>query len=267
MTIAKTAFKPVILRFDSLPSTNTEAAEQARRGAKEGLCVVAREQTEGRGREGRVWISPAGAGLYLSIVLRPGRLAMRLWPLLTLMAALAVRETLVVEFDLETDIKWPNDIVIGERKLAGILAEAIETPAGPAIILGIGINLDDRSFPAELNGIATSVSAATGQAPDAERLMQSLIGALDRRYQSLQAANGGEATIREWSHQSSYARDRRVRVGLRTETFDGWTRGLEPDGALRVETDQGEIKIVRAGDVTSVRSAGTTAAESLTSNH
>ncbi|HYJ47590.1 MAG TPA: bifunctional biotin--[acetyl-CoA-carboxylase] synthetase/biotin operon repressor, partial [Pyrinomonadaceae bacterium] len=86
----KTSLRPVILRFDSLPSTNTEAARQAAKGAPEGLCIVAREQTRGRGRQERVWISPAGAGLYFSIVLRPKSLAMQSWSLLTLMAALAV---------------------------------------------------------------------------------------------------------------------------------------------------------------------------------
>jgi len=255
MTIDGTALRPVILRFDSLPSTNTEAAGQARLGAKEGLCVVAREQTDGRGREGRVWISPAGAGLYLSMVLRPLRLAMRQWPLLTLMAALAVHDALAEECALETDIKWPNDIVVEERKLGGILAEAIETQVGPAVILGIGINLEDRSFPAELSGVATSVLAATGHASEGERLMRSLISAIGKRYKALQAVGGFEETVREWSKHSTYALDRRVRVSLRAETFDGWTRGLEPDGALRVETDQGEMRIVRAGDVTSLRSA------------
>src|SRR4051812_48961889 len=116
----KTSLRPVILRFDSLPSTNTEAAQQAAQGAPEGLCVVAGEQTRGRGRSGRVWISPAGAGLYFSIVLRPGQLEMQSWPLLTLMAALAVHDALQSACALETDIKWPNDIIAGERKLCGI---------------------------------------------------------------------------------------------------------------------------------------------------
>jgi BirA family biotin operon repressor/biotin-[acetyl-CoA-carboxylase] ligase len=247
------SLRPVILRFDSLPSTNTEAARQAMQGAPEGLCIVAREQTKGRGRQERIWISPAGAGLYFSIVLRPERLQMQSWPLLTLMAALAVHDALGEACALCADIKWPNDIIANERKLCGILAETVETGTGRAVILGIGINLDDRAFPPELKEIATSVSSLTGSEPDAEALLQSLVHAIKRRYKILQSPGGSAETIGEWSERSSYAHDARVRVSLPTEIFDGWTRGLEPDGALRVETEQGEIRIVRAGDVTSLR--------------
>ncbi|MDQ3821010.1 MAG: biotin--[acetyl-CoA-carboxylase] ligase, partial [Acidobacteriota bacterium] len=151
----KPILRPVILRFDSLPSTNTEAARQAAQGVPEGLCVVAREQTKGRGRQERVWVSPMDAGLYFSIVLRPASLAQHSWPLLTLMSALAVRDALLEACGLRTDIKWPNDIVVGDRKLCGILAETVETGTGRAVILGIGINLDDRAFPPELRETAT----------------------------------------------------------------------------------------------------------------
>src|SRR5918911_2070958 len=98
---------PTILRFESLPSTNTEAARQAAIGAAEGLCVVAREQTAGRGRQRRAWVSPKDAGLYFSIVLRP-RMEARAWPLITLAAALAVADALSEAFGLKADIKWPN---------------------------------------------------------------------------------------------------------------------------------------------------------------
>ena len=246
----------MILRFDSLPSTNTEALRQARQGAPEGLCVVAREQTQGRGRQERIWVSPTDAGLYFSIVLRPVRLDTRAWPLLTLMAALSVWDALLEACELETDIKWPNDIMADERKLCGILAETTETETGRAVVVGIGINLTDRAFPPELKAVATSVSSLTGKTTDAETLMQSLIRSLGARYKLLQTTNGEELIIEEWSRRSSYAHNRRVRATLATETVTGWTRGLEPDGALRVETEQGEIKIVRAGDVTSVRVIG-----------
>lgn len=252
----KQGLRPTILRFDALPSTNTEAAGQAVRGAPEGLCVVAREQTSGRGRAGRAWISPPDAGLYFSIVLRPARLAQRAWPLITLMAALAASDALKESSGLETDIKWPNDIIVNDLKLCGILAETVETAGGRAVVVGVGINLDERAFPPELKGIATSVTSVTGQAPDAERLLQTLIRAINRHYEILQGADGEEETLREWSRRSSFARGRLVRVSVGEESFEGRTCGLEPDGALRVETDQGEIKVVRAGDVTSLRAAG-----------
>src|SRR5437660_12347301 len=133
-------FHPQILGFDSIDSTNLEAMRQARAGAPEGLSVVAREQSAGRGRLDRTWHSPKDAGLYFSIVLRP-KLPMNLWPLLPLMAALAVSDALMKSCGLRADIKWPNDILANDRKLCGILAETIETTNGPAAIIGIGINL------------------------------------------------------------------------------------------------------------------------------
>jgi BirA family biotin operon repressor/biotin-[acetyl-CoA-carboxylase] ligase len=243
---------PTILRFESLPSTNTEAARQAALGASEGLCVVAREQTAGRGRQQRAWASPKDAGLYFSVVLRP-RLEAREWPLVTLASALAVRDALLEACALETDIKWPNDLLAGGRKLCGILAETVETPRGRAVVVGIGVNLNNRAFPPEILETATSVEEQTGSAPDAERLLASLTRSLARRYEMLQAAGGAAETVRQWESRSSYARGRRVRVVLAGEAFEGVTHGLEPDGALRVVIDDGETRVVRAGDVMSVR--------------
>jgi BirA family biotin operon repressor/biotin-[acetyl-CoA-carboxylase] ligase len=243
---------PTILRYDSLPSTNTEAARQAALGAREGLCVVAREQTAGRGRQQRVWVSPKDAGLYFSIVLRP-RMDAREWPLITLAAALAVRDALKEACALEADIKWPNDLLARGRKLCGILAETLETPQGRAVVLGIGINLTNRAFPPEILGAATSIEEQTQQTPDAERLLMSLTRSLARYYETLEAEDGAARLVREWESASSYAHQRRVRVALDGETFEGTTRGLEPDGALRVETPDGQTRIVRAGDVLAVR--------------
>src|ERR687893_1721160 len=110
-----TSFTPIVLRYDSLPSTNDEAARQAAAGAAEGLCVVAREQTAGRGRQRRAWASPKDAGLYFSVVLRP-RLDPAAWPLITFAAALAARDALGEACRLEADIKWPNDLLAGGRK-------------------------------------------------------------------------------------------------------------------------------------------------------
>jgi BirA family biotin operon repressor/biotin-[acetyl-CoA-carboxylase] ligase len=247
--------RPTILRFDTLPSTNTEAARQAARGAPEGLCVVAREQTEGRGRQQRRWVSPRDAGLYFSIVLRP-QLELRAWPLITLMAAAAVADALADACGLPVDIKWPNDIYAEGRKLCGILAETVETGAGLACILGIGINLKDTALPSDLGAATASVEALTGRAPDVEFLLRALTNAIAERYRILHATGGCAQTISAWTARSSYAEGRRVRVSLETEPLEGWTRGLEPDGALRVETDAGEIRIVRAGDVIALRPEG-----------
>lgn len=241
--------EPNIVRFASLPSTNTEVAQRALAGAAEGLVIVAGEQTAGRGRLDRQWVSPSGAGLYFSILLRP-KAPPADWSVLPLMAAVAVHDALFEACGLETDIKWPNDILAGDCKLCGILAEAIESSV---VVVGIGINLTADAFPPELKTVATSVQQATGRPPDSESLLLALTRALAHRYETFCEESGSAAIISEWTRRSSYAAGKRVRVTCVNQEFCGMTCGLESDGALRVETDAGESKIVRAGDVTSVR--------------
>jgi BirA family biotin operon repressor/biotin-[acetyl-CoA-carboxylase] ligase len=245
---------PKIVRFDSLPSTNLEAARRATEGAAEGLCVIASEQTAGRGRLQRQWVSPKGAGLYFSILLRPP-FAQSAWPLITLMAGVAVSDALREACALETDIKWPNDILVNEKKVCGILAESVETPTGRAVVVGIGINISSQSFPEELQSEATSIEIATGRRFELDIVLDALIVALTRNYKTLKLADGPETIVRAWLARSSYGEGKLVRVVESNATIVGTTRGLERDGALRVETSAGEIKLVRAGDVTSVRPA------------
>ena len=245
-------FEPRILRLESIDSTNLEAIRQAKAGAAEGLCVVAQEQTHGRGRLDRSWHSPKDAGLYFSIVLRP-HLKIEAWPLITLTGALAVSDALFKSCNLRSDIKWPNDICIRDRKLGGILAETSETDSGMAAIVGIGLNLNEGAFPPEVGERPLSVESATGCKPDRELVLQKLVQAVSERYDLLQSSGGPEHTIREWCANSTYAMGRRVRVSIVNDAFEGITRGLESDGALRVETDNGRIRIVRAGDVTALR--------------
>ena len=241
-----TLLKPKVLRFESLPSTNTELARMASEGAAEGLAILADEQTAGRGRLQRAWSSPKGAGLYFSILLRP-RIPVDQWPLITFMAALAVGDALQEAAGLQTDIKWPNDLLSGERKICGILAEAIETPSGRAVIVGIGINLTPSAFPA-----ATSVSEATGAQPDREAILAALLRALSRWYSLI---NEREKIVAAWSSRSSYATGKVVQVSNGGEQWEGTTCGVEPDGALRLRTSDGQIKLIRAGDVHNLRCA------------
>ena len=245
-------FQPNIQRLDSIDSTNLEALRQAKAGAPEGLCIVARTQTRGRGRLDRTWQSPPGAGLYMSLLLRP-EFAMTAWPLITLMAALAVYESLMKTCDLRADIKWPNDLCVNDRKLCGILAETVDTALGPAAVVGIGINLSSEIVPL-VQTEATSVESETGRKPDGDVILNELLSSIAERYDLLHSTAGCEHIIREWCERSSFAMGRRVRVTLSDEGFEGTTRGLESDGALRVETAGGKMKIVRAGDVTAVRS-------------
>ena len=248
-------FTPTLLRFESLPSTNIEAARRATEGAPEGLCVVAAEQTSGRGRLGRQWLSPKGAGLYFSVVLRP-TIPQSSWPLLTLMAAVAVHDALLESCELQTDIKWPNDIVAGDKKLCGILAETVDTTAGSAVVMGIGINLTEHSFPPELQSVATSVQDISGVSVDYELALKTLIKNLARQYGKLQTNSAGSLT-KDWCARSSYCKGKRIRVTDGNETFEGVTKGLKTDGGLLVELDNGDQKVIRAADISSVRSAET----------
>ena len=240
-----------ILRFDELESTNIEALNQAKRGADEGLCFVARQQTAGRGRHGRVWISEKDAGLYFSIILRP-KIETRFLSLITLMTAVAVYETLK-KFDLNPDIKWANDIHINGKKISGILAEACETPVGLAVILGIGINLKSSNFPPEIADTATSIEAETNKIGDVGNLLENLTANFDEFYRILNKENGAEKIRLAWAERSSYFTGKKVKAALENETIFGTTRGIEENGALRVELETGEIRIIHAGDVESLR--------------
>ncbi len=240
-----------ILRFDTIGSTNTEALNQAKQGAEEGLCIVAGEQTAGRGRHGRTWVSARDAGLYFSIVLRP-KIEIKFLPLLTLMSVV-VTEVLRELYRLQADIKWVNDVHLEGKKICGILAETAETKKGLAVVVGIGINLTSANFPPELNEIATSIEAETGAKPNAEDILQNLTKQFAKFYDIFSGENGAVKIREEWAKNSSYFFGKSVRVRLANETIFGKTCGIEENGALRVKTDAGEIKIVQAGDVEMLR--------------
>jgi BirA family biotin operon repressor/biotin-[acetyl-CoA-carboxylase] ligase len=244
--------KPKVLRFESLPSTNTELARFASEGAPEGVSIVADEQTAGRGRLQRTWSSPKGAGLYFSILLRP-TIAQDRWPLITFMASLAVGDALHDAAGITADIKWPNDLLSGERKICGILAEAVETPAGRAVIVGIGINLTADAYPSELVEVATSVAEVAGRQPERATILAALQNALARWYSLLHEPDGLTKIVAAWVSRSSYANGKLVTVANGDEVWQGITCGIEDDGALRLETETDGIRLVRAGDV-SIRS-------------
>lgn len=241
-----------ILRFETLDSTNTEAARHARLGADEGLCVIARQQTAGRGRHGRTWVSEAASGLYFSIVLRP-KIDIRSLPLITLMTGVAVHDTLK-EFGLKPDIKWVNDLLVGEKKIAGILAETVDTPAGLAVVVGIGINLTSRNFPDEIAGSATSIEAETGNLVTADEVASSLTLFIRYFCDILSSDAGAVEIVRQWRQRSTYFSGKPVRVTLHDSVIEGVTDGLEENGALRMKTPDGSVRIVQAGDVERLRS-------------
>jgi BirA family biotin operon repressor/biotin-[acetyl-CoA-carboxylase] ligase len=242
-----------ILRFETLGSTNTEAAEQARRGVPEGTCVIAREQTAGRGRHGRAWVSDADAGLYFSIVLRP-ELEPKFLPLLTLMSGVAVCDTLR-KVGVNADIKWVNDLLVNGKKIAGILAETVETPHGAAVIVGIGVNLKASNFPLDIAETATAIESETGKAVTADEFSESLTHFIAYFYDMLGEPDGAAQILRSWQQRSSYFSGKNVRVTLNDTAIEGVTDGLDESGALRVRIADGSVKIIHAGDVRQLRSS------------
>jgi BirA family transcriptional regulator, biotin operon repressor / biotin---[acetyl-CoA-carboxylase] ligase len=244
-----------ILEFDSIDSTNTEGLKQAQNGADEGLCIVAGRQTAGRGRHGRTWVSPANAGLYASVVLRP-TLEQRYLSLITLMTGVAVHATLS-DFGVEPDIKWVNDVLARGKKISGILAEATETRSGLAVVVGIGINLKSSNFPPEIIQTATSLEDETVLPASRDELLASLTRFFGYYHSVLNGENGPEQILAEWRNRSTYFAGKNVRVVLQSETIVGVTDGLAPDGALYIRTNDGTRRTIQAGDVELLRTAET----------
>ncbi|HJQ71096.1 MAG TPA: biotin--[acetyl-CoA-carboxylase] ligase [Blastocatellia bacterium] len=237
-----------LVRFDSLPSTNDLAREMAAEGAGEGVSVLARAQTAGRGRQGRQWSSPADDGLYFSVILRP-EMKPAAATVITFAAAIAVAETLASDFDLAVDIKWPNDVMAGGRKISGILVEtAVEGDRLLYAVLGIGVNLNQEVFSGELNETATSVLIESGRRVEPDEFVSRLTDRLERWYRI--AVSDAREVMGQWEKLSSYARDCAVRVRATDEEFDGVTRGLTASGALVIELEGGRRREIASGEVT-----------------
>lgn len=231
----------------TVASTMTEAAAWAAAGAPHGAVVVAGHQTAGRGRHGRAWDAPPGQSLLLSLVLRPALPAERLG-LVPLAAGLAVAEA-VGAFGVDASVKWPNDVRVGGRKLAGVLAETTWAGAEPTVVLGIGLNVEQGSFPEALADLATSLRLVTGRpvdrlaplAPLLARLAVRLGDAEDVSARLVAAVEGRLEGVGET-----------VTVGFPASSrlpSRGRVLGLAPDGALRLATEAGEVA-VHAGEVT-----------------
>lgn len=235
--------------FTEISSTNTHARELAERGAAEGEIVIGETQTHGRGRLGRHWESPSLVNLYLSIILRP-KLAPKHAPQITLMAAVALVETFAPLIAQAPIIKWPNDILVNGKKLAGVLTEAAcSADLIEHVILGIGINVNYRvdSMPSELRSRATSIADLTRNNVDRENVLLRLIQALDRCYGELEEF-GFDALRRRWEAHFGW-RGRRVKVQHLDQVLTGRARGIERDGALVLEDDHGVLHSIYAGDV------------------
>lgn len=238
-----------IHHFPTLGSTNDYLKQLA--DAPEFTCVIADEQTAGRGRRTRTWVSTPGEGLYLSVLLRPPVSANI--ALLSLLAAVAVAETLAQYNVAELDIKWPNDVLLGERKVCGILIEGASSGAQALrVIVGIGVNLNHESFPPEISATATSLALQLGQPVDAAEFRDRLLARLADWY-SRWPHDEGRAVLERWQQLSSYAQGQTVAINLDDEQVTGTTAGLTKDGAMRLQLLDGTLRTLFVGEVSKLR--------------
>jgi BirA family biotin operon repressor/biotin-[acetyl-CoA-carboxylase] ligase len=237
--------------FDEAPSTNEVVAERARGGAAgEGLIIVAEHQTAGRGRLGRTWETPARSALTLSVLLVP-RAPASDWPWLPLLTGYAVARALR-QLGAAVVLKWPNDVLLGDRKLAGILTERVDTPTGPAVVVGVGINVDLTHEELPHDG-ATSL-ALEGVAVERTDLLSSLLRSLRTEYDAFR--RGELEALRSAYATSCATLGREVSVALPNgDTLAGEATGIDEGGRLLVAGPEGVVP-VSAGDVVHARMIG-----------
>ncbi|HUL29704.1 MAG TPA: biotin--[acetyl-CoA-carboxylase] ligase [Thermodesulfobacteriota bacterium] len=235
--------------FRTLDSTNAKAYQLALAGAEEGEVVLSETQEKGRGRLGRPWFSPPFLNLYLSVILRPN-ISPHQAPLITLMAAVAVAEAIREFTGLLPLIKWPNDLLLRDRKIAGLLNEIhSETDRIHFVILGIGVNLnmDEKAFSKEIRSVATSLRIELGQTISRKAFLRSLLQALERWY-SVFLKEGSDVLLKAWRDWAQ-VEGRKVKVTSFGDVLAGKAIDVDSDGALILETEDGKRIRVVAGDV------------------
>jgi len=247
--MARDKTEPAIVRLDQVDSTQTVAFALAERGATDRTVVVADQQAAGRGRRGRVWQAPARTSLLASILVRSG-LPQALLATLSPTTAVATAEALRRVAPLEPRLKWPNDVLVGGRKIAGILLESRAVASSePVLVIGIGINLGQREFPPELAGRATSVALETGHAVDRETMLAALLEEFDAWRARLEGEGFGP--VRERWKSLSDTIGRHVTV----DGVSGTATDLDGDGALLIDVGDGVRRVI-AGEITTDETTG-----------
>jgi BirA family transcriptional regulator, biotin operon repressor / biotin---[acetyl-CoA-carboxylase] ligase len=229
-----------VLWYPEVGSTNDIACVFAERNVDEGLVVIADRQTAGRGRLGRSWASPVGAGIYASVVLRPSSTVASL---LTIAAGVAVAEGIAAATGLSAHVKWPNDVHVSGRKLAGILAEG----AVSHVVLGFGINVQPAAYPADVAARATSIESELGRPVDRGLVLAECLAALASRYRELQDGRG-RFVVDAWRARAAPMLGRRVEWEAAGERRTGLAENIDDDGALIVKVDARTLRI-RSGEV------------------
>jgi len=244
--LAETVFAGKLHYSAVTGSTNSDALSAARNGAPHGSVYFADEQNAGRGRGDHGWHSAAGEGLYVSVLLRPRIAAARL-PLIPLAAGLAASEAISTAAKLTVDLRWPNDLLIGPRKTGGILVEAhSEGRSVSYAVVGIGINVHQRSFAPDLSTPATSLDIETGRRVSRQALLVALLKSLEREILALAEGSPAERIPTRVEQVSTWVRGKSVEVHG-PQACHGVTAGLDEHGFLLVRTDTGTVTVQTGG--------------------
>jgi BirA family biotin operon repressor/biotin-[acetyl-CoA-carboxylase] ligase len=245
--LAGPAAREVIVKATT-ESTNDDARDAARRGAPSGSAFLADTQTLGRGRLGRSWHSPPGDNLYLSLVLRPRTPSERLAPLSLALGVAVARVVDSMLLEPRARLKWPNDVLVDSRKVAGILVEVSTTGADTTVIAGVGLNVRSEHFPPELSATATSLRLAGADILDRNCIAASLIASLGRAAGRFDEEGFG--TFHDELSRYDFLRDRPVRVRDGDGDHQGTAVGIDPHGCLLIRDAAGTVVAVRSGEVT-----------------
>ncbi len=233
---------------EEMDSTNVQAKKIAREGAEEGTVVLTEQQFKGKGRMGRKWDSPKGTGIWLSCILRPSIPPSEV-SFITLLAGLAVCKAIEIETRLLPKIKWPNDVVLGGKKVCGILTEMNgEMEQVYHVVVGIGINVNTKDFPIELHSLATSLYLESGEKYSRKKLVGQIFTQLEKYYESFKEEEGRKRILEEYK-KCCATLGQEVRVLGSQEEFTGKALDLLPTGELIVQKNTGEMKTVRSGEV------------------
>lgn len=249
--------KPAMKILQATDSTNVQARTLASQGAAEGTLVAADTQTHGRGRRGRTWFSPPGQSIYASIILRPP-MAPAQAPQITLMTAVAVTRTLNETADLNAKIKWPNDVLIRGKKIAGILTEmSTDMDVVDFVVVGMGINVNTprEMIPLEIQQIATSIKIETGEEVPRADLLCRLLKHFERCYDQLKTEGFGPI-MTQWRRMTDMI-GQQVHVDVLDKRRTGTVAAVDDDGVLILRDNQGTMHRIYSGDVTRVRSSDT----------
>jgi len=240
-----------IIFFKSIGSTNTAALELAEKGAPHGTVVIADRQSKGKGRLGRTWVSPPGSNIYMSVILRP-EIEPKDATLLTIMTAVSCAKGVMKSTGLKAEIKWPNDLMISNKKLGGILTEMKSDPDGIVFaVIGIGINVNSKTtkdFPPDIQGIATSIREELGKIQSRTFIIAEILKETEHWYKVL-LTEGRKPLFDEWKRLSSTL-GRKVKVTVGDNVFTGVAEDIDKGGMLILRLPSGILKKISSGDLT-----------------